>query len=809
MKNNLSKCLFVGLLNFFFLNILSAQDHPDRAIPEPEAQMPTSEWCPSSRLREEALARDPNYRLQQEKYEESYRRSVSNGPTSPYSLRSSVVSTIPVVIHVFHSGQAVGSQQNPSDDMLKLWVQRASDRFRHVSGLTFPNPYSGIDCEIDLCLARRDPSGNPTNGINRYNMPSRATPPSAWDPAVLNPQLWDKTKYCNLIIITSAPPDFNFAGVYYGGSFYDFTIYTSTSMGSATSPNSGLMAHELGHYFTLGHTFDGSSCTNTKCLENGDKVCDTPPKAASGFSNPTTCAAPSNSCMSDADDIATYNPLRPVANGGIGDQTDALENYMDYTGSCWAAFSQGQKARMQANLLTRTALTGNSLACTPIPNACSAPVSLAATANNSNVLVSWVENATATSWEVKYGPSGFDPSSGGTAVVVNSNPALITGLNLSTNYDWYVRGICPNSAGGYSSFSVVNSFTTPSSSAYCSAPYTNPCGIQSHNLGDVPISIASFSVGRLSDQASILSNLNNGCLGSISDHTSIVGNISVGTTYYFIARYGVNGGNICYLGYLGVWIDYNNDKDFDDPNEAVYVSTTFVGCTINANFTVPSGITNGAKRMRVRRLSTSFSGITYCSTSAFGETEDYTVVVSGGLAIPLELVSFSAKAQFDKTIALDWTTASEQNVAYFDVERSFSGKNFEKIGQVKAVGNSNAEQHYNMIDAKPQASLIYYRLKMVDNDGSFKYSAIRTVVFNPEMTVSVYPNPTSKGKGLTFETNTAEAFDLKLIDLQGRVVLATQFNQSTVLNINHLAQGMYIYELKSKTNTQFGKVILE
>ena len=69
--------------------------------------------------------------------------------------------------------------------------------------------------------------------------------------------------------------------------------------------------------------------------------------------NGGTCESPANSCDTDDDDLSEQNPYRPVSMGGLGDQADMLSNYMDYTGDCWSAFTQGQKERMHFNIEER------------------------------------------------------------------------------------------------------------------------------------------------------------------------------------------------------------------------------------------------------------------------------------------------------------------------------------------------------------------------------------------------------------------------------------------------------------------------
>jgi hypothetical protein len=590
-----------------------------------------SDWCPTEKWHQQMLLKDPQYKRDNDLFEKAYQYNFIRGINNPFQLQTRAVSTVPVVIHVFHSGEQVGTQANPSDEMLKLWVERASNAFRHTSGATFSgHPLSGVDCEINLCLARKDPSNNPSSGIKRYNIPTLANLPADFDPVAFNPYLWNKSKYCNLIIITSTAD--NYAGVFYGGTFYDFTIYVSSSMGTPTNPNAGLAAHELGHYFSLKHTFEGG-CTNNNCLTDGDQVCDTPPKDEPGLAG-GTCAIPSNTCPTDDDDVSTNNPYRPATNGGAGDQTDHLENYMDYTSFCWSAFSQGQKIRMQTNISTRSMLTGNASACNIIATACTAPTDLTTHTLNSNAVLYWAEDANATSWQIKYGPSGFNPNTAGTAVTVTTKPYTLTNLLLNTTYDWYVRAVCGT---GFSAFSAVQSFTTPMAVNYCNVVYTNPCATIAHSSGNIPISIQGVEIKNTNTNAIILNNQNNGCLGSSSDHTAIMGNVSANTNYTYTVDFALSTGGYCFLGYLGIWIDYNCDADFDDPNETIFLSPNADGCTFTGTFIIPANTTNGKKRMRIRRVNGTFAANPYCANYTEGETEEYTLNVTGGVVTPLIL----------------------------------------------------------------------------------------------------------------------------------------------------------------------------
>jgi len=290
--------------------------------------------CPSDSLFQELIENSEEFRLQQEKFEEGYRLQIENPGRSLDELY-----TLPVVIHIFHSGQSQGSTENPSDSEVHNVINGANQRLAHTQPQApdYDNPYYGVTTDIEFCISDVDPDGNSTTGILRYNDPDLAEGEYPDLYPLFDSYKWDITKYTNIFIVTLTEA----GGVYISGS-YDFTIYNAGSFWD------GLVAHEQGHYFSLAHTFS-YSCPNDDCLTDGDKVCDTPPKFESGMQG-STCENQSNSCFTDDDDASTNNPYRPVIQGGLGDQDDMLDNYMDYTFNCWDAFTVGQKERMRFNI---------------------------------------------------------------------------------------------------------------------------------------------------------------------------------------------------------------------------------------------------------------------------------------------------------------------------------------------------------------------------------------------------------------------------------------------------------------------------
>ncbi len=182
--------------------------------------------------------------------------------------------------------------------------------------------------------------------------------------------------------------------------------------------------------------------------------------------------------------------------------------------------------------------------------------------------------------------------------------------------------------------------------------------------------------------------------------------------------------------------------------------------------------------------------------------------------LPVELLSFEGEAT-KAGVLLSWVTASEKDNDRFEVERSADGKMFALIGSVKGKGTTQAKQTYSMRDTKAAAGTQYYRLKQVDLDGTFEYSKV-IAVENGQMTAAskmvVAPNPVSGGQ-FTVALNSAEAAQLQIMDMNGRMVYNQNVAQGTrEVNLNaqnlNLRSGMYIINLKSNTATSNAKFIV-
>ncbi|HYF03959.1 MAG TPA: M43 family zinc metalloprotease [Patescibacteria group bacterium] len=263
-----------------------------------------------------------------------------------------VLISVPVVIHVIHNG----GPENISDEQIKQGLQDLNDAFKN-NGLFYSE--AGVNVGIEFCLAQQDENGAFTTGVNRFRSGFTNVTLETQDLTLKALSRWDPLKYINIWIVKEVVSTSAGTGVsgyaYYPSSHgrpSDGIVIESKYFGTSDD-NSKVIIHEAGHYLGLYHTFEGG-CGNNNCLQDGDKVCDTPPDASTALYQ---CSVPVNTCTTDVDDRSANNPFR-------SDQNDLITNYMDYGDArCQTAFTQGQKERMIAVLLTTRKSLLESKAC--------------------------------------------------------------------------------------------------------------------------------------------------------------------------------------------------------------------------------------------------------------------------------------------------------------------------------------------------------------------------------------------------------------------------------------------------------------
>jgi hypothetical protein len=164
-------------------------------------------------------------------------------------------------------------------------------------------------------------------------------------------------------------------------------------------------------------------------------------------------------------------------------------------------------------------------------------------------------------------------------------------------------------------------------------------------------------------------------------------------------------------------------------------------------------------------------------------------------ALPVTLLTFDA-VKTERGVHVSWSTASELNSAYFEVETSGDSKSWKVLGKESARGKGNSGASYFYDDLKPVNGMNYYRLRMVDRDGSFAFSRIKSVRFGEG--AFAYPNPTSDFV-LIQSIDYDKVVEVKLVHSNGQVVYYSPKLDKTGIPLGNLPTGTYLINLRLKT----------
>jgi hypothetical protein len=177
-------------------------------------------------------------------------------------------------------------------------------------------------------------------------------------------------------------------------------------------------------------------------------------------------------------------------------------------------------------------------------------------------------------------------------------------------------------------------------------------------------------------------------------------------------------------------------------------------------------------------------------------------------SLPITLSHFSARPVVEG-VRLQWTTAMEENFSHFSIERSRDGKNFEAIDETPARGGKNLVTHYAFVDGSAKSGRFYYRLKSIDIDNAFEYSAIERVDIEKASfdIASIYPNPVA-GK-FTVSVFEGKNGKMNIIDKYGRSVAEAELREGNQdFEFNSLPSGIYYARIQTENGLQTIKVVL-
>jgi hypothetical protein len=184
-------------------------------------------------------------------------------------------------------------------------------------------------------------------------------------------------------------------------------------------------------------------------------------------------------------------------------------------------------------------------------------------------------------------------------------------------------------------------------------------------------------------------------------------------------------------------------------------------------------------------------------------------------SLPVHLTQFEG-FKYKKDVLLNWTTASEINNNYFELERSYNGTDFFAITQIKGAGNANYLNNYKYNDKNIFAtnSVIYYRLKQVDFNGDFTFSKIIKITSKQaEDIIEFAPNPFNDFLNLNLFSETETNAFIQIFDINGLLLfnktekLTNGKNSFSYLEVSSLKNGFYVLTITINNNTFTYKLV--
>ncbi len=261
-------------------------------------------------------------------------------------------------------------------------------------------------------------------------------------------------------------------------------------------------------------------------------------------------------------------------------------------------------------------------------------------------------------------------------------------------------------------------------------------------------------------------------------------------------------------------INNNSDNAITAPSGGASLTYTGATLTLNAPLTASSDLDICVKPSSTFPTSFPESGgvgsanlINPCITDCFTSS-----------VLPVDFVYFKSNV-LNENVLLKWATSSEENNSHYEIERSFDGKEFTKVGEEKAKSQSSSDQlNYHFLDHHVSVGeTYYYRLKQVDLDGKYSYTNVISQQFlislEQDNSVELFPNPTTNDRfHVHIDMNVYEGEAIvEIHDMQGREVYLKEIDeQDFEVDFSHLniKPGSYIVEIEVGENVFYEHLII-
>jgi GEVED domain/Pregnancy-associated plasma protein-A/Secretion system C-terminal sorting domain/Fibronectin type III domain len=515
-------------------------------------------------------------------------------------LQSRANVTIPVVVHVLYNNATTNiTDAQILSQIAVLNADFAATNSDYNLTSTYQTVKSG-NTGIQFCMAKRDPLGNATTGINRKATTKASFEANTDDAknATTGYAAWPAGQYLNIWVVPAITSggqsgilgyaQFPGGAAATDGLVIGYNYFGNTGAVSAPFNKGRTATHEIGHWLNLRHIWGDANC-------GSDLVTDTPTHDAANYGCPAV--GHKSTCT--------------------GTPVEMTMNYMDYTDdACMYMFSAGQKTRMDALFATggsrASLLTSQGCVAPTGGGTCAVPAALAsASLTTTSATLSWGAATGASSYVLQYKTAAATTWT--TVTGVGTPTWTLTGLTAGTTYNFQVATVCGATTTAYS---TAASFTTLAVGAvtYCTSKGTS--------AADEFINTVRFA--KTATPTTYVINNTSGNNAGYANFTPAV-NVQRGTGYTLTIVPGWT--STVYSEGYKVWVDWNADGDFLDAGENVYTKATSTATPATGAFTIPTTAVLGAVRMRIQMKYNS-STITSCETFSYGEVEDYTLNIA-------------------------------------------------------------------------------------------------------------------------------------------------------------------------------------
>jgi hypothetical protein len=834
----------------------------------PAAGQSVEEPCGTMDYLDMQRAADPSIDQRMREIEEFTAEFIRNHQESGSRSGAPIV-TIPVVFHVVYNTP----QENISEAQLLSQLRILNEDFRRLNPDTANTPaiFQSVaaDIEIEFCLAKLDPIGDPTTGITRTYTPTLSF--GGNDNVKFDNQggknAWPRDRYLNFWVCDLAGGLLGYAqfpaATGFGnnppatdGIVCDYAFTGDIGAAQLSGYGGRVATHEVGHWLNLRHIWGDGPCGQD------DFVPDTPLAGAPSFPG-FPCVFPG------ADDCDT----------GAGDLPNMFQNYMDYgDGVCQNMYTKGQKLRMISLFAPggeRESLVYSD-ACCPEVSACPRPQGSLTALSDSSVRVSWTAQPSTQSVLIQYREAGdlpwtFAPPTTDTSLILNN-------LALCSQYEVRLQSFCSADSSGFCEALSIETL------GCCRAPESNTLeavgeensqiswlpvyGANSYEFRHRPFGATMWQIQTVADTNALLDQLLS-CTGyeyqvralcdTLGEQFSAVDTFltegcgscakltycepsAVADTTYWIDRFvfgpldvatGNNGGyaNFAAFGfpffvdstyeftlYRGtpgtfpqtyhIWIDANQDGDFEDAGEKLFTRTPTTNDQVPGIISLPDTLPLGRTRLRIgsERSFSAANPLQSCEANITGEYEDYCIELKAPCAAPEDLLAAYDSSSQD--ILLSW--ASEVYSDSFLLEyRPLSDSSWQTV--LVGGGNSYA------IDSSLLAPCADYVIRLLTQCEDSNSAAVWSDTVSTrcatgfsaalQAQLRLFPNPNEGSWQLEAPFAIQQ---VTVFDLMGRQVFS-QSGQANRWEIHTpgLSKGLYLVQIQTEAGSLTRRLLME